>query len=143
MSLKNLKLRTEVIEVLDGESFTVRGLSFTDMSSLYVKYATEMSAVFGLLAKGQGETIDVEQAAGVAAAFIHSAPSMAAEVIALACGEPESFEVALTLPFPVQVEAIKKIGLCTFGTEGAGKKFMTTLGQLVLTKTQAAANQKS
>ena len=136
MSLKSIKLRAEVIEVPGGDSFTVRGLSFTDISTLYTKYASEVAAVFDLFAKGQnGGQIDVEQAAALAATFIRQAPALAAETIALGAGEEDAFEVALTLPFPIQVEAIKKIGICTFGTEGTAKKFLTTVSQMVVSKT--------
>ena len=136
MSLKNIKLRAEVIEVSDGESFTVRGLSFTDLSTLYTKYAQELSAIFELFAKGQqGGEVDIEAAASVAASFITKAPALAAEAIALAAGEEDAFDMALQLPFPVQVEAIKRIGICTFGTEGTAKKFMTTVSAMILSKT--------
>lgn len=137
MSLKNLRLRTEEVEVPGGDKFTVKGLSFIDMTSLYTKYASEVSAFFDLLARGKTDgTLDVEGAAALAASFIQKAPALAAETIAIASGDADDFEAALSLPFPVQIEALKKIGLCTFGSEGTAKKFLQTVNLLV--KDQAA-----
>ena len=134
MGLKHLKLKAEPVELPDGESFTVRGLSFADISVLYAKYASEVSAFFDLMARGKAEgVVDVEGAAMLAADFIRKAPALAAEAIAIASGSPEDFEIALTLPFPVQIEALKKIGLCTFGSEGTAKKFLQTV-KLLMTK---------
>lgn len=134
MSLKKLKLKTEEVEVPGGEKFTVKGLSFTDMTSLYTKYASEVSAFFGLLANGRDKgELDVEGAAILAASFIQKAPALAAEAIAIAAGDddPEGFAVALSLPMPVQVDALKKIGVCTFGSDGAAKKFAQTVSVLM------------
>lgn len=131
MSLKNIKLRTEEVEVPGGDTFTVQGLSFSDLSGLYTKYAMEVSAFFDLIKSGGTEAVDIEQAATLAASLIHKAPALAAETIAIASGDADDFAIALQLPFPVQVEALKKIGLCTFGSEGTAKKFAQTVSALV------------
>lgn len=136
MGLKDLKLRTEEVEVPGGDKFVVRGLSFSDLSGLYTKYAGEVSAFFELLKNSGTDGVDVEQAASMAASLIHSAPALAAEAIAIASGDASDFEIALQLPFPVQAEALKKIGLCTFGSEGTAKKFAQTVSSLV--KNQAS-----
>ena len=133
MGLKHLKRKVEKVEVSDDESFEVRALSFSDISVLYEKYATEVSGFFTLLTRGKDTTaVDVESAAMMAADFIRKAPALAAETIALACGGEEGdFEIAMTLPFPVQLDAIKKIGKCTFGSDGSGKKFYQTIQMLM------------
>lgn len=134
MSLKTLKLKTEEVEVPGGDTFTVKGLSFADMGSLYTKYASEVSAIFDLLANGRDKgELDVEGAAVLAASFIQKAPALAAEAIAIAADadDAEGFAVALSLPMPVQLDALKKIGMCTFGSDGAAKKFAKTVSLLV------------
>jgi len=132
MGLKDLKLPTAEVTVPDSGSFTVRGLSFVDLRTLFTKYSGEVAGFFDLLVRGKNEgTLDIEGAAATAAHFIQQAPALAAEAIALATGEDDAFEAALGLPFPVQVEALKKIGLLTFGSEGTAKKFLATVNTLM------------
>lgn len=139
MGLKDLKLPVDDVEVPGGGSFTVKGLSFMDMRTLFTKYAAEVTSFFDLIANGgTAKAMDVENAAAVAAAFIRQAPALAAETIALAAGEPDAFGTVLTLPFPVQIEALKKIGKLTFGTDGSAKKFFLTVSELMNTRGEAA-----
>ena len=49
-----------------------------------------------------------------------------AEVIAIASGEDDVFEIVLGLPFPIQVDALTKIGKLTFASEDTAKKFLQT-----------------
>jgi hypothetical protein len=131
MGLKDLKLPTAEIEVPGSGSFTVRGLSFVDLRTLSLKYSDEISSLFELLAQGRSGNVDVENAAALAAHLIQQAPAVAAEIIAIASGEDDAFEQALALPFPIQVEALKKIGLLTFATEDSAKKFVATVNSLL------------
>lgn len=140
MGLKHLKQKVETVKVGDGEgeSFTVHGLSFQDISMLYGKYAMELATFFDLMARGnETGALDVDTAAILAADFIRKAPALAAETIAIGSGDAdeEGFAIALSLPFPVQVDALKKIGTCTFGSEGSVKKFLQTVKLLMSAKT--------
>jgi len=136
MGLKDLKLPTETVEVPgageDGAAayFSVRGLSFSDLRILVVKYSGELASIFDLLANGRQGEVDVESASALVADFIQKFPAVAAEIIAVASGEPDSFETALALPFPIQTEAIQKIVKLTFATESSVKKFVETVSSL-------------
>ena len=136
MGLKDLKLPTAEVIVPDSGSFVVRGLSFVDLRVLFTKYSSEVSGFFDLMLQAKNEgNLDVENAAVAAAHFIQQAPAVAAEAIALATGEEDAFEIVLGLPFPVQVEALKKIGILTFGSDGAAKKFLQTVGTMMGSQT--------
>lgn len=139
MGLKHIKLKSEQVEVQDGESFTVQGLSFTDMTTLYGKYATEVASFFQIMVNGKEQgVLDVDSAAMLAADFIRKAPALAAETIMLGSGggDAEDYAIALSLPFPVQIDALKKIGTCTFGSEGGAKKFLQTVKLLMSKKAE-------
>jgi hypothetical protein len=130
MGLKDLRIPTETVEVPGGGEFAVRGLSFVDLRLLVSKHASELAEFFDLVANGSGE-LAITNAAAVAGQFINDAPAIAAEVIALASGEKDVFEIALALPFPVQVDALTKIGKLTFASEDSAKKFLQTVRSLI------------
>lgn len=131
MGLKDLRLPTEPVEVPGGGEFTVRGLSFVDMKSLLVAHSAELSRLFDLVVAGNGNgEIALTNMTEAAAQFITEAPALAASVIALASDEEGVFEIVLNLPFPVQVDALTKIGKLTFATEDSAKKFLQTARSL-------------
>jgi len=133
-NLKSLKLPTDTVAFPDGQSITVRGLSSTDLAALFRKHSEQMIAVFDMLANTQQrKELDVVNAANVAASLIQNAPAMMADVICIAAGEddPEAFAVALSLPAPIQIDAIKKIGRLTFQTEQSAKNFIRTVGEML------------
>ena len=136
MGLKDLKLPTAEVEVPGGGSFAVRGLSFTDIRALFIKHSAEVNSVFTLIARGKEGSATPEEASETVAHIINTAPALVAEVIAVASGEEDAFEEALALPFPVQVDALKKIGQVTFGSEDGLKKFVQTVSLLM--RNQAA-----
>jgi hypothetical protein len=131
MSLKDLQLPKSEVQIPGGGSFTVRGLSFTDLRTLFAKYSVDMNDLFELVTAGKGTEINAEDAGVAAATLLNKAPAMAADVICLAAGEPEAYETVLMLPFPVQTEALTIIGKATFGTEGGVKKFLQTASVLL------------
>lgn len=131
MSLKDLKVIKSEVQVPGGGSFAVRGLSFTDLQQLFMKYADDMNQFFDLIAAGKDSPINVEDAGMAAATLLNRAPALAADIICLAADEPDAFETVLAMPFPVQTEALTTIGKATFGTEGGVKKFLQTASVLL------------
>ena len=132
MGLKGRFIPTAEVQVPNGAPFTVRALSFVDLKILFTKYSTQMAAFFDVLAHGNNPaTVDIENAAALAANLIQNAPALAAETIAIASGEDDAFEDALGLPFPTQIEALKHIATLTFGSEGTAKKFLQTVNTLL------------
>lgn len=135
MSLKSLKLPTETVTLPGGESFAVRGLSLVDITAIVKDNAEAVSALF-LAYQTKMTTADGapdQQAAtmGFGQGLMEAAPGIAALVIAHAAGGSkvtgEEVEIAANLPFPVQVEALEKIGKLTFDAEGGPIKVVETV----------------
>lgn len=131
MSLKDLQIPKSDVSLPDGSSFAVRGLSFVDMKTLFAKYGSDMTEFFDLLTASRDGDLNVEDAGMLAATLLNQAPAMAAEAIAMAADEPDAFGTVLSLPFPVQTDALVVIGRMTFGTEGGVKKFLQTVSVLL------------
>ncbi|AEY69565.1 tail protein [Burkholderia phage vB_BceS_AH2] len=137
MGLKNLRLPTLRVEVPGGEEeqfFAVRGVNLVDIRALLVKHSSEMARLFDVFANGGEVKLDPESIAAAAssvAGLINQAPALVADLIAMASGEEDAFEQALALPFPVQVDALTKIGKLTFASEDSAKKFLQTASSLI------------
>lgn len=124
MGLKGYTAPTEAVELPGGGSFTVRGLSLPDVIFLVQNYAAPLEALFNKFSDEDG---DVDNVRHVAVELVHETPRLAAAAIALASDEPEEVETILTLPFPVQIDAIEKMGKLTFDTTGGPKKVVETV----------------
>lgn len=125
MGLKDLQLPREVVEIPGGGSFSVRGLSYVDLTHLLGKHGAVLSEFFQAVVNG-GTTVSAEDFGFMAGNLVMQAPAIAADVICLAADEPDAFETVLTLPFPTQTDALSKIGKLTFATEEDVKKFLQT-----------------
>lgn len=125
MGLKDLQLPRDTVEIPGGASFSVRGLSYVDLTQLLGKHGAVLSEFFQVIAGGDTQAM-AEDFGLLAGRVVMEAPALAADVIALASDEPDAFEVVLRLPFPTQTEALSKIGKLTFATEEDVKKFLQT-----------------
>lgn len=110
--LSELTIPTEEVRVSATQTVTVRGLSLEDLVALFRTHGQAFESVW---ADNSGEPGDGMGA--MARALLTSAPEAAAEVIALAAGEPESVETAAGLPGPVQVKALCAVATLTFESE--------------------------
>ena len=128
MSLSNYKAPRENID-LKGGSFSVRGLSLQDVSMLVQHHLPDIEAVFDLF--GHLDTATPDEMRPVVTAMVAQAPGFAANVIALASDEPEQAQTAATLPAPVQIDALMKIGNLTFSDVGGPKNAMETIVALL------------
>lgn len=115
--------------VLKGGSFHVKGLSLNEVSLLIHHHMPDIEALFDLFMNI--EQVSESDFQSVAAALVSQAPGFAANVIALAAGEPDNAKVAATLPFPVQVDIIVKIGDLTFSEVGGVKKCLESIVPLL------------
>lgn len=127
MGLKNLTLPTTEIEVHGAGTFRVRGLSFSDLRSLLSKYSTEIQMVFNLVSSKKTEDINEADRSALLMTVIDNAPMLAADVIAYASDDQDALAEAMTLPFPVQLEALSAIAKLTFTSEQSVKKFTSTV----------------
>jgi hypothetical protein len=71
--------------------------------------------------KSTGE-LGAESAVDLAMTVLDQSGELGALVIALAAGEIDQWEAAMSLPASVQIEALEKLALLTFAAEGGAKK---------------------
>jgi hypothetical protein len=139
MSLKDLKLPHEEVKVPGGDKFAVRGLSLADIMSIVRKHRATVSALFDRYAS----VIEGQGVSEVGRELLEAAPDVAADVIAHASGDPDAADVAARLPFPVQLDAIEKIGRLTFEAEGGPKKVLETVIRVLQGTTNFMADLRS
>lgn len=144
MSLsKKLKNPTPsmVVQVSDSEGFPVRGLNPTDVFGIYYRHTGQLAALFEKLIEGfqQNGAFDTADIQTVALDLIKDAPMVMAEIIAAAAdGNPDDSEsweadvgIARRFTFPVQADALAKIGELTFTSEMPPGKFLSLVVGLV------------
>lgn len=136
MGLSNLTFPEATIQSPGGE-FAVRALGLEDVSELVRSHGPAMKTAFDQFTGGattEDELKDIQLTEQGVASFIlpllESAPTLCAEVIARAAGEPENVAIVKRLPFPVQVDALEQIAVLTFETAGGPKKFLETVVRL-------------
>lgn len=127
MGLKHIKLPEAVIE-FPGGNFAVRGLSLDDVSFLVQRHGEKLNSLLSEFKAGSGE-LTVEAVAQFALPMLKAAPEIAAEMIACASGgsDDESIRIAMSLPFPVQLDALQKLAEQTFNVAGGPKKLLETV----------------
>ena len=130
---------------LKGGSFTVKGISLTEFTTLIRHHMPDLEAIFDLgsqVLAGKTELTE-DDVTQLAIAFAEQAPALAANVIALASGEEGEKAVsgARALPFPVQVDVIVAIVGLTFDEVGGVKKALGSIAGL-LTSTKAEELKK-
>lgn len=128
MGLKDLKLLEEIVKTPGGD-FAVRGVSLQDAVQLIRHHGPVLTEMFQSIMSGKDVKVSLTDFSKVGQELLAKAPQAAAELIALASdeGDPKSIKVASRLPFPVQLEAVEKIGKLTFIAEGGLPKFLETV----------------
>jgi hypothetical protein len=122
--LTDLRLPEATIKVSDG-SFTVRGLSFSDLSSLMATHASAISLFFSnAMTKFQQNKVNPEDIGLLAQEAIREFPGLVSAIIAVAADEdtPEGHAMAARLGATVQIEALEQIVILTIVSEAELKK---------------------
>lgn len=126
MGLQNYKPPRHEFDLgAENEPMSVRGLDLQSISVLIHHHLPDAEALFDLFAnRVQLGTSDFQ---GLIMGIISDAPGFAANVIAMAADEPEAGPQVETMPFPLQVQIIEKIGELTFKDVGGLKKGLEKL----------------
>jgi hypothetical protein len=131
MSLRNITIPKREVPVGD-EKFTVTGVSADQVFGLYHRHRAELGTLFDNLA-GRG-TVEAGAVLNSVEGIVTQFPVVVAETIAMASGVKadspnwdEEIEIARSLPLPVQVDALIKIGELTFSADMPPKKFFALL----------------
>lgn len=137
MALIDIKIPSKEILVSEGNTFTVRGITFEGLDYLMSVNAKEVNALAAMLATTMDQSIDEadKSSAQMMAMIQTTRPQLAAQIIACASGDcsAEAVTRALQLPVPVQADALNEITRLTFEVNGGIKKFIELLlGTLIL-----------
>lgn len=130
MALKDFAIRKDQVS-FQGGVLEVRGLALIDIAVLIRDHLDELNRLFAMYDNEDTRATAITEAANFAINLVKESPVIVAKMIALACDEPESLEVAERLPLPVQVEAMRKIIEMTFEEAGGAKKFLDSLVALM------------
>lgn len=132
MTLATFHIAREEVK-FQGGSLNFRGLSLNDISFLIQDYLAELDNLFRMYAKEDQRETAMAESAKFALVIIKECPQMAAQMIVLSGDEDQALlPVALKLPLPVQVEAVRKIIELTFAEAGGAKKFVDSVTGMVM-----------
>lgn len=133
MTLRNITIPKREVPV-GSDTFTVSGVSADQVFGLYQRHRDDLSTLFDNLS---GRTTGSEVLSSIEG-IVTQFPIVIAEGIALASGSTvggehweEEVAIARSLPLPIQVDALMKIGELTFSPEMPPKKFFALLVGLI------------
>jgi hypothetical protein len=115
-------------------AFSVQGLSLEGIAILVREHLSEMEPLVDLFINGEKAkltSVADKDFTPVVQALVSQAPGFAANVIAVAAGEPDAVGVAATIPGPLQIEILVAIGELTFSEVGGVKKSWETVASLL------------
>jgi len=125
--LADYELPTKTVEIDAANSFTVRGLDFSDLVRLTHRHGPILGILYSRVIEIRdhgGEKLTPEGLGGMIAAAAAEFPDLVADLIATAAGEPGQVDKVRKLRFPVQMDAIHQIIGLTFVGEHELKKLM-------------------
>ena len=126
MALKDMIFEKEIIKTTGGE-FSVRGLTTSDLLSLFREYDGEIQTISNGVSDGTFTDAHLVQR------LLTEAPLLAAAIITTAADEPEERDAVLKMPFGTQFFVIQKIAELTFKDEGGVENFIRKV-KLLLAK---------
>lgn len=130
MPIKNYSPETFVVRLGKDNSFTVRGITFTDLSRLIRTHQADLEVTFALYDKAIEQSKIGRDDVGdmLILNLLNDAPLLVAELIRIASGEEDlTDETILSLPFPTQIIALTQIVRLTFEEVGGVKNFLGML----------------
>lgn len=129
--LSEVVIPTRSIKV--GESsFDVQGLSLSILSDLIQNHLEDVSSALAVIDEMQKADLSEESLIASILGIVKEAPKLVAKLIVLASGDDseKAVEVAINLPTPVQIEAVRAVYELTVEDVGGIKKFKNLLQNL-------------
>lgn len=131
MALSDYTVPRKQVDLGGGNFIEVRGLGMEDVSFLVSVHSDDMDAVVEMFRPKTSGQITPEAIVkkaqeddGMIAGLLQSFPLLAANIIAVACDEPDQLSNARRLPLPKQTEALIEIARLTFEDAEGFKKFV-------------------
>ena len=126
-SLSQVVIPVEDVPISDGQTLTVRGLSYTDFSEVYVAHAAAAEEIAKMFTETkEGEFPPFED---IVKKLITEFSDVAAEIIAIANDEPGQVAVAYRLPAVVQTRALLAVIRLTLHSQAEVKKIVQEITQ--------------
>lgn len=146
MSLADFKPEVVEIQAKGKTLFTVRGLSFFDISKIVRVHYHDLDSLFDLYEKTAGQDFTAIATGKFAVNLINDAPGIISHIIALAADEEDQLETVQKLGLMTQYDALLAIGRLTFSdVEEVKKIFAQVVGLVQKVKAEGqtpAANAK-
>lgn len=130
MPIADFQQKRTTVE-FDGGEMSVRALSITDIATIVEIHEDAVDAIQAKIARHEGAEFSAELAAGIVLEIIRESPGMVARLIAMAADEHDQVGTVLKMPFTVQMEALKAIGILTFNDLAGAKKFYADVMDLI------------
>lgn len=133
MGLRDYELPTETVPINDKVSFTVRGISFEDITKLVNKHGPVLVLAYGKFTEMKGKhDLRPETLGLLVQSIITEFPDAVADMIAISAEEPGEAAKIRKLPIGVQFDAIEKIIRLTFTGEGDLKKLVEIVTRMAV-----------
>jgi hypothetical protein len=117
--------------VVKGQAMRVRGLTGDDLGLLVRAHLGTVEAVLQAVKDSAAGPLSGDQTSRFVLMLAQDAPEVVAQIIAIASDEPDQADAARKLPFPVQIDALQRIGRLTFEEAGGSEGFANALAALV------------
>lgn len=131
MDLKDLVIPSETVQIPNGTpgEFVEQPVWGLDPSHIAWLLQEQRDALEHFYAKAAANELAFDDYSVIATALVKQAPVLLGSIIACGCRQPDKAvaETITRLPFPVQLDALEKIGRLTFAAEGGAKKFLETV----------------
>lgn len=125
MGLRDYELPTETVEIDDKTDFTVRGISFEDITRLVLKHGPVCVLIYSKFTEAKSEAgLKPETLGHLLTTVLTEFPEAVGELIAIAADERDQVAKVMKLPVGVQFDAIEKIIRLTFTGEADVKKLV-------------------
>jgi hypothetical protein len=139
--LSDMTITTSVVKTPNGD-FSVRGISFSDITLLVSSHGAEITLLFTKFTNG--EALNERDVKTVLFSLMPQMPDLVAEAIALAADDytPEAIANVRKIPFQYQFEALEKIYQNTFTTDAELEKFMESIIRMLAKATGLVQQMK-
>jgi hypothetical protein len=129
---KNRK-RKITVQVDEEVSFEVRGLGLTDVAVIIEVHKPAVEMIYSKV-ETYRENIPVwneSVVSDITMEFLQASPGLVATIICQAADEWDEVDTVREMPFPVQLAALKAIGILTFRDLAGAKNFLADVKDLI------------
>lgn len=140
MGLRNIVIHRQTVQVDEGQSFEVRGISLFDIMRVLGDYGPQMALAFGkITAREPGTRLDNAEVRERISALAKEFPDLLAAAIALASDDysKDAMTIAKQLPMAAQIAAVEAIFALTFRSEAEVGKLVESLVRAMASTTEA------